>query len=500
MKRHVLWVGVLSASLGCGGEDAQPVIHIEADDAGNLQPDATVPGPEAGEDSAEVVDASDSATAPNSCGFEYGFKSAPLPMPAPRPAWQPAPGLGELPVAAIAHAEPAPPGTMLMPRPGMKPGPEDIVMPTYNDNMPLFERGRPWAEPTRCYETPAGVKVLDEAEAYELYKTAAEATTGVTVRTDDEVRSVVGIRGAYPGTFAWHGNTPDLFNDTLVLLWKSGGVPHVREFPAHTDVGAHNFGANSSSSLRPNRRYHYINNWHNTYNALRIHETAYKVRDDTNHNGHWDSDRNGWLSPLTVQDYDRNGSAHNIHMGSVDGPLHEAHVDNWSAGCQVIPGMANWTEFITHAWTKLNDPVDYFLLDARDIAPEVWAPCTPDGTHGCPYKVATFPFTDSRDTSSVSTSQFAVYNCSTADESGPEVVYVVTVDEKGTLTATVDCGGGVDVDVHLLEGDDKNACLARNDATLTYELTPGRYFIVVDTYVKGGQALAGAYTLHFSFN
>jgi len=75
------------------------------------------------------------------------------------------------------------------------------------------------------------------------------------------------------------------------------------------------------------------------------------------------------------------------------------------------------------------------------------------------------------------------------------VVYVLTVDSEGTLTATVDCASPVDVDVHLLDADDKNACLARDDTSLSWPVTPGRYFIIVDTYANAGVKLAGAYTL-----
>jgi len=146
----------------------------------------------------------------------------------------------------------------------------------------------------------------------------------------------------------------------------------VREFPVHTDVGARDFGENSSSSLRPNRRYHHINGWHrSTYNALYMIDEGYRVRDDTNHNGHWDSDRNGWLPPRTANDRDRIGGAHNIHTGQVEGSLGTARVGGNSAGCQVIPGMANWIEFIEWLWTGEGDVVEYFLIDVRDIAPDV---------------------------------------------------------------------------------------------------------------------------------
>jgi hypothetical protein len=220
------------------------------------------------------------------------------------------------------------------------------------------------------------------------------------------------------------------------------------------------------------------------------------VRDDHNTNGHWDSDRNGWLPPPGA-DHDRTGGGHNIHMGSVDAPLGTAVVDSWSAGCQVIPGMANWTEFITNAWTTEGDPVNYFLIDVRDIPGEVWTgPCAPDGTHGCPFVIDGFPFTDSGDTSTVATSEFDVYNCSTADESGPEVVFVFTIDRSGVLSVSVDATAPDDPDVHLLDGDDANACLIRAHVSFEYDITPGRYFVVVDTYVEAGTVLSGPYTVH----
>ena len=184
-------------------------------------------------------------------------------------------------------------------------------------------------------------------------------------------------------------------------------------------------------------------------------------------------------------------------MGSVDAPLGSARVNGWSAGCQVIPGMANWTEFIYRAWTESGDRVNYFLIDVRDIDPEVWwGPCEPDGSHRCPILIEGFPFTDEGDTSASSFSDFDVYNCSDADESGPEMVYLLTTDRSGSLSVSVDCPAGVDIDVHLLSGDDPNACLERDHIDFTYSLTPGRYLIVADSYVDDGAVLSGSYTLH----
>jgi len=443
------------------------------------------------------VDADEDVPIPESCDFNYDetFTTAlPPPPPLPRPAGPPA-GEESDGTGHVAYAEPEPDGYFrLAPK---DPDDPDLVMPDHGDSMPLFERARAWDEARRCYETPAGVMLLTEPEAWQLYRDIAELTTGVAMDATPGVRTVVGIRGAYPGTFEWHGNAPNRFNDTIVLLWiDDDGAHHVREWPVNTDTGARDFGFESSSSLLPNRRYLYINGWHRGYNALHVDEDRYRVADDTNNNGHWDSARNGWLPPRTGDDYFRPGGGHNIHMGALEPPLGSAAVDVWSAGCQVIPGITNWTEFIFRAWTGEGDPVDYFLVDARDIAPAVWwGECEPDGTHECPFPIDDLPFTHDFDTADWAISDFDLYNCSDADESGPEVVYLLTLDRSGTLSVAVDCVEPVDIDVHLLGGDDPDACIARDHVSFDYDVTPGRYLIVADTWADGSGPLVGPYTL-----
>ena len=426
---------------------------------------------------------------PSSCGFDYDFPPfAPAFVPPAPPSGPDTPGPD-----FIAWLDPAPAYTFKIA--GER---NDIVMPGFSDDMPLFDRGRAWNGELRCYETPLGVQLLSESQAYDLYRDIAELTTGVTVKTVQGVRSVVGLRGAYPGTFAWHGNGPNRFNDTLVLLWiDDAGEKRAREFSAHTDTGAHDFGWHSSSSLRPNRRYRYINGWHKDYNALKIVEWDYQVRDDTNKNAHWDSDRNGWLPPEGADDHDRTGSGHNIHVASVGGPLKTAEVNKWSAGCQTIPGMASWTEFITNAWTGSGDTVDYFLVDARDVDPTAWWPCQEDGSHQCPFRIGGFPYAAAGNTSSGGFSEFDLYNCSAADEGGAEYVYMFTIDYDATVGVAVDDdpGAGPDIDVHLLDADDPDSCLARDNISFTQWIPPGRYFVIADTYVSGGSPLAGPFNL-----
>ena len=442
-----------------------------------------------------------------SCGFQFGFPE----RVASNVETQTQSFLSitdQKTVDAIAYPEPLPATTWRM-RPWSTAGTailnstDGLTMPGYSDQMPFFERAGPWVEERRCYELPTGAQMLTQEEAYDLWVRIVAQTLWLEVDQSPGARTVVGVRGAYPGTFDWHGNLPNYFNDTIVLLWRDDeGQPNVREFPVNTDTGARNFGYHSSSSLRPNRHYPYVNGWHRTYNALRINTRGYAVRDDSNHNGHWDGDRNGWLNGGRP-DHGRSGSGHNIHTAEPNRVLGEQQVNGWSAGCQVIPGTENWVEFLGNVWTVSGAQVDYFLVDARDISPSVWNPCeAEDGSHDCPYSIRSLPYTHNGDTSLSDATEIERYNCSEANEGGPELVYVLNIRDSGTLSVSVETDDEtVDPDIHLLWGDDPNACLARDHRQFEYEVSPGRYVIVVDTWVNSeGEALSGGYRLNVELN
>jgi hypothetical protein len=308
-------------------------------------------------------------TVVSSCGFDYERQfSDPAAQSLTGNPVRPEDVVAPLPQMLFSFHEPEPPYTFAFKssRGEVK---TDLILPAYEDDMPLFERASPWAKTTRCFELKDGARLLTESEAFDLYRRIAETVTEDEVNDDTESRTVIGIRGAYPGEFAWNGNAPGLFNDTLVLLFvDEAGRKNVREFEASTDVGVYDFGFEQSSFLPAGRSYRYRNGFHgdNPYSALIIDETDYLVMNDTNANGHWDDDRNGRLPP-PGDDYYRTGFGHNIHVGSVNAPLGTAPVGIWSAGCQLICGMAGWTEFITNAWTSEGEEVRYFLIDARDI-------------------------------------------------------------------------------------------------------------------------------------
>lgn len=429
------------------------------------------------------------------CEFEYGF--APIDAGVVQSGlsdWSDDDLLPAMSSIEVAYPEPWPTAYTM----GLTTTNLFVVMPNYVDDMLPFPRGLAWDTTKRCYRTPAGDVLLTEEEAFQLYRDIAEKTTGVAFDQTFGRRTVVGIRGAYPGTFAFHGDVPDRFNDTLVLLWRDDfGGAHVREFAGTTTDGVFQTGYNGSSNLPANRRYRYVTGWHRGYNALAIIERNYTVRDDSNHNGHWDSNRNGWLPPATPKDRDRLGIGHNIHVASVDGNLGEASIGHWSAGCQNIAGMANWEEFIQNAWTGLAEDVDYFLIDARDIDPTVWTPCVPDNTHACPERIAVFPW--ERDGSALEgEASNDVYDCDKNVWAGREVVALFTVDRSGTLKVVMSGAGvtGKWVRAFLLSADDPNACLKTGDSSFSKAVISGRYFVVVDSKAESEVMAAADMTWH----
>ena len=120
------------------------------------------------------------------------------------------------------------------------------------------------------------------------------------------------------------------------------------------------------------------------------------------------------------------------------------------------------------------------------------------GTAEAPFEVPSLPFADARDTRSGGPSRIDRYpGCmSTADEGGAEFFYRLTVREAFTLRALVLSRGDADIDVHALRGEADGArCVARNDRMFTVAVTPGTWYIALDTFVSQGVSRAGRYVL-----
>jgi hypothetical protein len=94
------------------------------------------------------------------------------------------------------------------------------------------------------------------------------------------------------------------------------------------------------------------------------------------------------------------------------------------------------------------------------------------------------------------------YACSPdSDESGPELEWRVDVPAPGFLSAVVvdDADAGVDVDLHLLRALDGERCIQRGNFDVGVDVEAGSYYLVADSYVSGGAAQAGAFSLRVDF-
>jgi hypothetical protein len=114
--------------------------------------------------------------------------------------------------------------------------------------------------------------------------------------------------------------------------------------------------------------------------------------------------------------------------------------------------------------------------------------------------VTTFPFHDERDTSQEGDSTFNSYSCApTTDESGPEIVYRVTLPADGFLSAAIYDGAGVDIDAQILSDFDATTCLDRGDRHARADASAGYAWIIADTYVKSGVPQVGPFTIDIGF-
>ncbi|MCK6546983.1 glycosyl hydrolase family 18 protein, partial [Myxococcota bacterium] len=158
---------------------------------------------------------------------------------------------------------------------------------------------------------------------------------------------------------------------------------------------------------------------------------------------------------------------------------------------QEIGGVGIWALGYDEDYPELWD-----VLDAHFTA----EPAPKEGTRAKPIELASFPFTDARDTTDAPSHYFNHYACAPdLDEYGREWVYAIDLCQSGRLDAVLTDAMEADVDLHLLDRPEQEACLARDDDAISIELGPGRYWLVADTYVSDYVPLPGAYTLDVRF-
>ncbi len=133
---------------------------------------------------------------------------------------------------------------------------------------------------------------------------------------------------------------------------------------------------------------------------------------------------------------------------------------------------------------------DSGLGDTGQVDPGVECP---DGVT-CVHEL---PYVASIDTSLSTQQSLTAYSCAPdTDESGPEVVFQVTLTQRSFLGVAIDDSTtGVDIDAHILSVLDADHCIDRGNHDAGEVLDPGEYFVVADTYVSGGVPQAGPATV-----
>ena len=124
------------------------------------------------------------------------------------------------------------------------------------------------------------------------------------------------------------------------------------------------------------------------------------------------------------------------------------------------------------------------------------------GLHADPYIIETNPYV-AHHTTIGGDSIWNSYSPAGAGlpEFGPERIYKFTVHTNTRIRASVDHTGypGKDVDIHLLGSMSNTDCLIRADWSFEYDLTPGTYYISVDSYGNDASR-ATDYTITVEFD
>ncbi|MEZ4439830.1 MAG: glycosyl hydrolase family 18 protein [Polyangiaceae bacterium] len=158
---------------------------------------------------------------------------------------------------------------------------------------------------------------------------------------------------------------------------------------------------------------------------------------------------------------------------------------------QGLGGVGMWALNYDAPHAELWDLLDDVLVGGEMV---------PEGHRDAPIVVDTLPYHDERDTTVGASQYFNYYSCSpNTPEFGREWVYQLDVCQPGTVIASVPVYPDRDPDLHLLSAPDQDACLARDDSELSQAVEPGRYLLVVDTYVDMPVEREGAYALDLDF-
>lgn len=127
--------------------------------------------------------------------------------------------------------------------------------------------------------------------------------------------------------------------------------------------------------------------------------------------------------------------------------------------------------------------------------PLAWVPAC--AAPPCPIVIEGFPYVHQGDTRS-GAERLDAYSCQPGtSEAGPEELYVFRLTEPGVVIVGLTEPSGGDVDVHLLTAPSAESCLSRSDKGVSNHLSPGIYYISMDTYSSSNNA--GIYSIYVTF-
>jgi len=176
------------------------------------------------------------------------------------------------------------------------------------------------------------------------------------------------------------------------------------------------------------------------------------------------------------------------------------HLESFAGGaCILTPeGLGHGYNIRNLIGLEALDRLHTALVDQAPVDGEPAPILFGEGTLDSPLEIPGLPFADSRSTVDAPSLVFdEYYGCeSMADESGPENIYRMVLDQTTPIRAIVLDRAGVDIDIHLLDDTATEAgCIARADTRIERTLEPGTYYFSLDTYVNGqGVELSGDYT------
>ncbi|HVH97554.1 MAG TPA: SGNH/GDSL hydrolase family protein [Enhygromyxa sp.] len=176
------------------------------------------------------------------------------------------------------------------------------------------------------------------------------------------------------------------------------------------------------------------------------------------------------------------------------------HLESYDEGACILTA-----EGLTHGYNirnlialELLDRLHGALIEDTPVAGEDPPILLGEGHVDAPLEIPALPFADTRSTVDAPSLLLDEYSgcAALADESGPENIYRLVLDQPTPIRAVVLDRAGVDVDIHLLDDSASEiGCIARDDTTVERTLDPGTYYFSLDTYVNGeGVELSGEYT------